>query len=115
MVVKPFVLSIQSYGITLALLGTAGCAHKQTVRLDCVPKDITIYLDKVPLKSVPDYLALRTDEPHILFLKGEGYESRMIVLDTDESADGPVLTPRDVCIDLNITRRRRELNLEIEE
>lgn len=74
-----------------------------------------IYLDKVPLESVPDYVELRTDQPHILFFKGEGYESTMVVLDVDESADGPALTPRDVCIELKIIRRSRDLNLDIEE
>ena len=31
------------------------CAHKQTIRLDCVPKDVTIYLDKVPLDRAPRF------------------------------------------------------------
>jgi hypothetical protein len=83
------------------------------VRLDCVPKDITIYLDKVPLKSVPDYVKLRTDEPHVFFFKGEGYEPTMVVLDVDETDDGPALTPRDVCTELNIIRRSRDLDLDI--
>ncbi len=111
----PFDVSIRSCGIALALLATGACAHKQTIRLDCVPKDVTIYLDKVPLDHVPDSIALRTDQPHVLFFKGEGYQPTMVVLDIEETADGPALSPRDVCFDLHLARRSRELELEIEE
>ena len=106
---------IRICGMVLALLATSACAHKQRVRLDCVPKDITIYLDKVPLESVPDYVKLRTDQPHIFFFKGEGYESQMVVLDMEETEDGPALTPPDMCLDLNITKRSRDLDLNIED
>ena len=78
-------LSIRTCGIALALLAISACAHKQTIRLDCVPKDVTIYLDKVPLDRVPDSIDLRTDQPHVLFFKGEGYEPVMVVLEIEES------------------------------
>jgi hypothetical protein len=107
--------SIRTCGIALALLAIGGCAHKQTIRLDCVPKDVTIYLDKVPLDRVPDSIALRTDQPHVLFFKGEGYEPVMVVLDLEETADGPALSPRDLCFELNLEKRKRELEIEIEE
>ena len=107
--------SIRTCGIALALLAVGACAHKQTIRLDCVPKDVTIYLDKVPLDRVPDSIDLRTDQPHVLFFKGEGYEPTMVVLDIEETADGPALSPQDLCFELNLARRSRELELEIEE
>jgi len=56
-----------------------------------------------------------TDQPHVLFFKGEGYEPTMVVLDIEETADGPVLSPQDLCFELNLARRSRELELEIEE
>lgn len=111
----PFDVSIRICGIALALLAVGACAHTQTIRLDCVPKDVTIYLDKVPLDRVPDSIDLRTDQPHVLFFKGEGYEPLMVVLDTEETADGPALSPRDLCFDLNLVKRKRELEIEIEE
>jgi len=114
-VVAPVTVSIRTCGIALALLAVGACAHKQTVRLDCVPKDVTIYLDKVPLDRVPDSIALRTDQPHVLFFKGEGYEPMMVVLELEETADGPVLSPRDLCFELNLAKRERELQIEIEE
>ena len=75
---------IRICGIALALLVVGACAHRQTIRLDCVPKDVTIYLDKVPLEGVPDSVDLRTDQPHILFFRGEGYEPTMVVLEIGE-------------------------------
>jgi hypothetical protein len=114
-VAAPLDVSIRICGIALALLALGACAHKQTIQLDCVPKDVTIYLDRVPLDSVPDSIDLRTDRPHVLFFKGEGYEPMMVVLDTEETADGPALSPRDLCFDLNLAKRQRELEIEIEE
>jgi len=114
-VAAPLDLAIRFCGIFLALLAVGGCAHKQTIRLDCVPKDVTIYLDKVPLDRVPDSVSLRTDRPHVLFFKGEGYEPVMVVLDIEETADGPALFPRDLCFDLNLAKRKRELEIKIEE
>jgi hypothetical protein len=113
--VAHFDVSIRLCGIALVLLVVGACAHKQTIRLDCVPKDVTIYLDKVPLDRVPDSIALRTDQPHVLFFKGEGYEPVMVVLDLEETADGPALSPRDLCFELNLEKRKRELKIEIEE
>ena len=97
------------------MLAFCACAHKQTISLECVPKDVTIYLDKVPLDRTPDSIALRTDRPHVLFFKGEGYEPVMVVLDTEETTDGPALSPRDLCFELNLAKRKRELEIEIEE
>ena len=114
-VAAPVNASIRTCGIALALLAVGACAHKQTIRLDCVPKDVTIYLDKVPLDRVPDSIDLQTDQPHVLFFKGEGYEPTMVVLDIEETADGPALSPRDLCFELNLEKRKRELEIEIEE
>ena len=114
-VVAPSEVTIRTCGIALALLAVCACAHKQTIPLDCVPKDVTIYLDKVPLDRNPDSIALRTDQPHVLFFKGEGYEPVMVVLDIEETADGPALSPRDLCFELNLAKRKRELEIEIEE
>jgi hypothetical protein len=114
-VASPLDVSIRICGIALVLLAAGACAHKQTIRLDCVPKDVTVYLDKVPLERVPDSVDLRTDRPHVLFFKGEQYEPTMVVLDIEETADGPALSPRDLCLEFNLARRSRELELEIED
>ena len=114
-VVTPLDYSMRICGLALVLLAVGACAHKQTYRLDCVPKDVTIFLDKVPLDGVPDSIDLRTDQPHVFFFKGEAYQPAMVVLDIEETADGPVLSPRDLCLEFNLARRNRELELEIED
>ena len=98
--------SVRSGAILLLLLVSGACAPKQKIQLDCIPKQVTIYVDKEPLPSVPDSIDLRADQPHILFFKGGGYESAMVVLDSEETADGPALTPRDVCLELDLIERK---------
>jgi hypothetical protein len=39
----------------------------------------------------------------------------MVVLEIEETADGPALSPRDLCLDLNLEKRKRALEIEIEE
>ena len=100
------------------LLGCAllagGCASKQRIPLECVPKDVTIYVDKKQLDSVPDELELRTDEPHTLFFKRKGYESKLVVLDSQDTDVGPVLSPMDVCVELHFIEQSRNVQFEVE-
>lgn len=98
----------------LLLLISTACAQTQTFRLDCVPKEVTIYLDKEPLDRVPDSIRLRTDRPHTLFFKGGDYKPEMVVLDTQPAGQEPALSPRDVCTELNLVKRSRELEIEVE-
>jgi hypothetical protein len=39
----------------------------------------------------------------------------MVVLELEETADGPALLPRDLCLELNLAKRSRKLEIEIEE
>ena len=100
--------------ILLLILISGACAPKQKIRLDCVPQEVTIYVDKEPLPSVPDSINLRADRSHILFFKGGGYLPALVVLDSEESEEGPVLSPRDVCFELDLIERSRELRIEVE-
>jgi len=106
--------SARAGAILLVILICGACAPKQKIQLDCVPKEVTIYVDKEPLPDVPDSIDLRADRSHILFFKGSGYKSAMVVLDSEESADGPALFPRDVCVELDLVERDRDLRIEVE-
>ncbi len=126
-----FDVSIRACAITLLLLVAGACAHSQTFQIDCIPRDVTIFLDGEPLERNPreitvfvdgapvdrvsDSIDLRSDRPHVLFIKGEGYEPTMVVLDTEETGAGPVLSPRDLCLGLNLNKRSRKLEIEVEE
>ncbi len=112
--VARFDASIRICGIALALLVVGACAHKQTIPLDCVPKDVTIYVDKKALDQVPEELELRVDEPHTLYFKREGYEPAMVVLEPKENETGPGLAPADVCVELHFVERSREVQIEVE-
>jgi hypothetical protein len=130
-VVAPFDVSIRACAIALLLLVIGACAHTQTFQIDCIPRDVTIFLDGESLDRAPadvtvfvdgapvdrasDSIDLRTDQPHVLFIKGEGYEPTMVVLDTEETEDGPALSPRDLCLELNLAKRSRKLEIEVEE
>lgn len=100
--------------LVLVALFSPSCATKQTIPLDCVPKDVTIYVDKKPLDSVPNEIELRTDRPHTLFFRGEGYDPAMVVLDSVSGEHGPALAPSDVCVELHFVKRAQELEIEIE-
>ncbi len=100
--------------LLLAAPFAASCATKQTIRLDCVPKDVTIYVDKKPLDSVPNEIELRTDQPHTLFFRGKDYNPTMVVLDSVVGENGPALAPDNVCVELHFVKRTQELEIEIE-
>ena len=50
----------RSAAILLLVLTLVACAPKQKIQLDCVPKEVTIYVDKEPLPDVPDSIDLHT-------------------------------------------------------
>jgi hypothetical protein len=106
--------SARAGAVLLIVLGAGACAPKQKIRLDCVPKEVTVYVDRNPLADVPDSIELRADQSHVLFFKGGGYQPAMVVLDSEQGADGPALSPTDVCVELNLIERSRELQIEIE-
>lgn len=90
----------------------AGCAPKQRVPLDCVPEQVTIYVDGQALEENPDALELRADEPHKIYFKGEGYEPQLIVLESRTDPDGdPALAPAEVCVELVSVEVERSLTL----
>jgi hypothetical protein len=107
-------VSLRVGAALLLVLVSGACATTQKFHLDCVPKEVTIYVDRDPLPDVPDSIDLRADQSHVLFFKGGGYQPAMVVLHSEEGADGPALSPRDVCTELNLVERSRELEIEVE-
>ncbi|MBW2541244.1 MAG: hypothetical protein JRF15_04065 [Deltaproteobacteria bacterium] len=117
--------------MALLLFVGGACTQTQAFRIDCIPRDVTIFLDGKPLDRAggdvevfvdgapvdraSESIDLRTDRPHVLFIKGEGYESAMVVLDTEETEDGPALSPRDLCVELDLAKRSRKLEIEVED
>ena len=80
--------------LVLVLLFAGGCAAKQRVALDCVPHEVSVYVDGRRLEGSADSVELRADRPHTVFFKGGDYEPRMIVLEPHEVGDPTILTTR---------------------
>jgi hypothetical protein len=92
------------------------CAAKQRVPLDCVPEEVTVFVDQRALDELPETLELRSDRPHKIFLKGPGYEPQLIVLEPRRGDDGTSkLHPDRICVELVRVGVDRQLELEIEE
>ena len=102
---------VRSIAITALLVG---CAPKQTIPLDCVPKNVTLFVDKRRLEEIPDKLLLRADEPPVLYFKEGGYRPAQVILDTEDTDRGPRLTPADICVEVQFVEVRRKLDLEVE-
>ena len=97
----------------LALL-LGGCAAKQVVPLDCVPKEVEVYVDGALLDR-DDVLTLSKDEPHKLFFKRPGHEPQLVVLESMSGPDGQLqLDTDDVCVTLVPVGVGRELTIEAE-
>lgn len=99
-----------------AALFALGCAPKQRVPLDCVPREVEVYVDGRVLEGDRDALELSTREAHKIFVKGPGYEPQLVVLEPRPGAEGRhELQPRDVCVELMPIGLGRELTVEVEE
>jgi hypothetical protein len=95
-------------------LGVA-CAPKQRVPLECVPDEVTVYVDQRALDEHPDALELRSDEPHKIYFKGPGYEPQLIVLEPEYDENGePRLSPDRICVELVAVGVDRQLDVDVE-
>jgi hypothetical protein len=104
-------------GLCAIAAGAAGCAaSSQRVRLECIPEQVNVYVDGRLLESADaDELILRTDEPHKIFVKGPGYEPRLVVLEPQTDAEGRTTLGSDsLCIEVVPVGVSRQLQLEVE-
>ncbi len=95
------------------LLAFVGCAGRQPIPLDCVPREVEIYVDGELLDERPDAVSLTRDETHKIYLKREGYEPALLVLEPKPGPDGVNrLSEADVCVELVPVPVERTLTLE---
>lgn len=100
-----------------ATLLVGACAAKQRVALDCLPEQVTIFVDGERLEPNQDSVELASEKPHTVLFRAPGYAPRMIVIDSQAAADGtPLLHPTRVCADLvaHTPRMQRRLDLEVD-
>jgi hypothetical protein len=95
-----------------ALLAAIGCASTQSVRIQCVPREVKVYVDGQLLEG--GQAALRTDRPHKIYAKGPGYEPRLVVLEPEVDAQGRSAFRDDLCLEVVPVGMKREIELEVE-
>jgi hypothetical protein len=100
--------------LAIVVLAAAGCASKQRIALDCVPREVTVYVDGRELGETPESIALRTDESHTVFFKGEKYRPQMVVLRSEEVEGEYRLSPPDLCGEAVFVEVRPEVRIEVE-
>jgi hypothetical protein len=102
--------------VLVAAVGAAafGCATSQRVSLECVPRDVLVYVDGRLLEGVPKAVKLAKDEPHTVFLKGSRYQAQMVVFESRERDGGPVLEPVDLCSGVAFVEVTPEVTIEVE-
>jgi hypothetical protein len=103
-------------GALAIALALGACAPKQKVSLDCVPEEVTVYVDGRALEETPQEIELRADRPHKIFVKAPGHEPQLIVLEPEVDERGrQSLEPAEVCVDIVPVGLDRELTLEVDE
>lgn len=106
----------RSASVLFAALGLAGCASTQSVVLDCVPQEVSVYVDGRLLEPGVGEVVLRTDEPHKIYVKGRGYRPMLVVLQPTRDAEGRETLDADrVCLEPVLVGQGRELELRPEE
>jgi hypothetical protein len=101
----------------LAIGPVLGCASLQSVPLSLDPTPMVVYVDGEPLEDgAPETVSLRTDRPHVLYFKREGYRPQQVVLESGTDATGELrLKPNRVEIRLAPIRSQgRQLEVELE-
>ena len=95
------------------LAAATGCASTQSVRIACVPREVSVYVDGRLLEG--DEAELRTDRPHKIYAKGPGFEPRLVVLEPEPGADGrPAFRDDELCVQVVPVGVGRELEVEID-
>ena len=74
-----------------------GCAAKQRVSLECVPREVHVYVDGRSLDPGTESIDLRSDRAHTVFFKGGGFAPQLVVLESHRAEDGARLAPADIC------------------
>ncbi len=95
-------------------LAAFGCAANQRLSLECVPKDVMVYVDGRLVTGAPKTVKLAVDEPHTIFVKGGGYQSQMVVFESQAKEAKPVSDPVELCSRVNFVELQPEVKIELD-
>jgi len=107
--------SFAAAALLIALTWPVACASTQKVSLECVPSEVSIYVDGRELENDSGEISLGVDEAHTVFFKGGGYRPQMVVLESEEVDGKRRLSNADLCRETVFTEMQPELTLEVEE
>ena len=97
----------------LLAAAAAGCATTQKVRISCVPREVSVYVDGRLLEG--GEAALRTDRAHKIYAKGPGYEPQLVVVEPEVDDNGRAAFREDeLCVRVVPVGMGRELEVEVE-
>lgn len=104
------------FAALVAAVGTAafGCATSQRVSLECVPKDVLVYVDGRLLEGSPKTVKLAIDQPHTIFVKGGRYQPQMVVFESRQRDGKPELDPIDLCSRVVFVEMQPDVRFEVE-
>jgi hypothetical protein len=103
-----------SIGVVAIAAAALGCASKQHIALDCVPHEVSVYVDGRLLEKTPESIELRRDRAHTVFFKGGGYRPQMVVLRSEDVNGEKHLSPADVCTEAVFVETQPEVQIEVE-
>jgi len=95
----------------------SACVAYQRVGIESAPDAAEVYLDGELVGTTPLELRVPTGADHSVFLKKEGFQPRMVVLDQNQPGDGiDFLTPADLRVRLvpRTGMQGREVEVEID-
>jgi len=105
---------VRSFCLSIALAALAlGCAAKQRVSLECVPREVHVYVDGRSLDPATESVELRPDRAHTVFFKGGGFAPQMVVLESHETAGGARLSPAEVCSHTAFIPTRPQVEMQV--
>lgn len=103
------------WGVVVAALAVgSGCATTQTVDLECVPQEVTVFVDGRELEPTPESIELTRDEAHKIYFKGGAYETQMVVLESREVDGDSRLEPAEVCTETAFVKMRPEVEIHVD-
>jgi hypothetical protein len=103
--------------LLLAMTGllVSACAAYQRVGIESAPDAAEVYLDGELVGTTPLELRVPTAADHSVYLKKEGFQPRMVVLDRHAPADGiDFVTPADVRVRLVPRTGMQDREVEVE-
>jgi hypothetical protein len=101
--------------ISLSLVAS-GCATRQSIPVECTTETVKIFVDGQLMEGNPDLLELSTDEPHVVFIRAEGFVPQQYIFEPELDEDGePRLTPGNICVELVPVGQGRRLEVEVDD